>query len=197
MKKKLGVLLFNDFELLDVMGPLQMFGQLNNLIEPCMLSEHSGLIRSVQNIVVETTLDFNNTPKLDILLVPGGFGTRREIHNTKLLNFIRTVFEFTPLILSVCTGSALLAKSGVLDNYRATTNKLAFDWVIEQGPRTKWVRQARWVDDDKVITSSGISAGIDMSLYVIQKLYGVETAQKVADFAEYVWNSDSTNDPFC
>lgn len=196
MKKTLGVLLFPQFELLDVMGPLEMFGQLKKEIDICLLSEKKGLIPSVQGVAVESSTDFHTIPHLDLLLVPGGAGTRNEIQNIKLLDFIRDIFPKIPMILSVCTGAALLAKAGVLDHHRATTNKLAFDWVAAQGPKTTWVRKARWVDDGKIISSSGVSAGMDMSLYVIQKLYGDETAQRVAHFAEYMWNNNSHHDPF-
>ena len=97
---------------------------------------------------------------------------------------------------SVCTGSALLAKAGVLDGVRATTNKLAFAWASSQSAIPQWQRQARWVEDGKFFTSSGVSAGIDLSLAVIAKLISHQAAEQAANFAEYNWNRDADWDPF-
>jgi transcriptional regulator GlxA family with amidase domain len=99
-------------------------------------------------------------------------------------------------VASVCTGSALLAKAGLLDGKRATSTKLAFAWVVKQGPRVKWIRKARWVQDGNVFTSSGVSAGMDMALGVIQHIFGLDTALGVARRAEYIWNEDKSFDPF-
>jgi transcriptional regulator GlxA family with amidase domain len=86
----------------------------------------------------------------------------------------------TAIVTSVCTGAALLARAGILDGRRATTNKRAFQWVVEQGPRVEWVREARWVEDGKFVTSSGVSAGINMTLAVIARLLGKETSERAA-----------------
>jgi transcriptional regulator GlxA family with amidase domain len=100
------------------------------------------------------------------------------------------------IVTSVCTGAALLARAGLLDGHRATTNKLSFKWVTEQGLAVEWIRQARWVEDGKFATSSGVSAGIDMTLALIAKLAGVETAEQVAIRMEYEWHRDPQWDPF-
>ena len=97
---------------------------------------------------------------------------------------------------TVCTGSALLARTGLLDHRPATSNKLAWDWVVQQGPQVQWVRQARWVDDGDILTSSGVSAGIDMALSLIARLHGREMALTSARNMEYIWNEDAENDPF-
>jgi transcriptional regulator GlxA family with amidase domain len=97
---------------------------------------------------------------------------------------------------TVCTGSALLARTGLLDGRPATSNKLAWDWVVQQGPRVRWQRRARWVDDGNVLTSSGVSAGIDMALSLVERLNGREMAITSARNMEYVWNLDPANDPF-
>jgi transcriptional regulator GlxA family with amidase domain len=98
--------------------------------------------------------------------------------------------------MSVCTGSALLARAGLLDGIRATSNKRAFDWVVSQGPAVKWIGQARWVEDGKFATSSGVSAGIDMALAIIARVLGTETAEKDAIGMEYEWHRDAAWDPF-
>jgi len=98
--------------------------------------------------------------------------------------------------LSVCTGSALLAKAGVLDGRRATTNKAAFSWVADQGPRVAWVKEARWVEDGSFITSSGVSAGMDMALGAIALMHSQKTAEQVAQWCEYSWHQNKDYDPF-
>jgi transcriptional regulator GlxA family with amidase domain len=98
--------------------------------------------------------------------------------------------------MTVCTGTSLLARTGLLDGRRATTNKLAFEWVKSQGPNVNWVKQARWVVDGKFVTSSGVSAGMDMALDVISRLHDEDTAQFVANVTEYEWHRDADWDPF-
>jgi transcriptional regulator GlxA family with amidase domain len=98
--------------------------------------------------------------------------------------------------MSVCSGSAILAKAGLLDGRRATSNKQFFDLARAQSAGVRWVEQARWVEDGPFATSSGVSAGTDMALAVIAKLYGREVAQEIADSTEYEWQQDSTRDPF-
>ena len=100
------------------------------------------------------------------------------------------------LTTTVCTGTALLARTGLLDNRAATSNKMAWDWVTQHGPNVNWRRRARWVDDGNIITSSGVSAGIDMALALIARLHGRATAEQAARVMEYIWNDDPANDPF-
>ena len=195
-QKILGVLLFSDFETLDVFGPLEMFGMLPEQIKILLISEHQGIVKSAQGQSVLTEFNFATAPALDFLLIPGGMGTRKEVYNQSLLNWINTRSSQAEITLSVCTGAALLAKAGVLNGHKATTNKIAFNWVVEQGPSVEWIKQARWVDDGSVISSSGISAGIDMSLYVISRLFGEDTRDEVARKAEYQINTDPFLDPF-
>jgi len=194
--KTLGILLFEDFETLDVFGPVEMFGKLTDQIKIAMISQHRGLVRSVHGSLVMAEYDWLNAPHLDYLLVPGGMGTRREVYNQPLLDWIKTRSHSCEITLSVCTGAALLAKAGVLDGYQATTNKIAFEWVKEQGPKVQWIKQARWVDDGRVVTSSGVSAGIDMSLYVISRLFGEPVRDDLVRLTEYNVTTDPANDPF-
>ncbi len=194
--KNLGILLFPNFETLDVFGPLQMFGMLPDKINIVMISQHQGLVKSAQGQSVMTEFNWHNAPHLDLLLIPGGMGTRKEINNQKLLDWIKSRSANTEILLSVCTGAALLAKAGVLNGHKATTNKLAFNWVTEQSTNVSWIKKARWVDDGQIITSSGISAGIDMSLHVISRLFGGAIRDEIARKAEYNVSIDSSEDPF-
>ena len=131
-----------------------------------------------------------------MLLVPGGIGTRGEVNNPVMLNWLKERSEQAELVASVCTGSALLAKAGVLDGLRATSNKQAFAWASSQSEKVQWQQQARWVEDGKLFSSSGVSAGIDMALAVIAKLVSQQAAEEAANFAEYSWQSDANCDPF-
>lgn len=196
LPKTLGILLFPEFETLDVFGPLEMFGMLSGKIKNVLIAQQAGLVKSVHGQAVLAEFDCQNAPHLDLLLVPGGKGTRKEVNNLPLIQWIKSRSAEAELTLSVCTGAALLAKAGVLDGHNATTNKLAFNWVAEQGPQVNWIKKARWVDDGPVITSSGISAGIDMSLYVISRLFGEDIRNDIAKRAEYSMNLDPSADPF-
>ncbi|MFC3127212.1 DJ-1/PfpI family protein [Pseudoroseomonas globiformis] len=195
-KTILGMLVFDGFQLLDVFGPLEMFGNLRDQVCIIILGERAGPVVSSAGpaIMVDATLE--QAKKLDVFMVPGGAGTRREVGNMRLIEAIKSTALATPHVASICTGAALLAQTGLLDGARATTNKRAFRWVVGQGSNVQWVRQARWVEDGKYFTSSGISAGTDMALAMIERLYGRERAQRVADGAEYHWNNDPANDPF-
>jgi transcriptional regulator GlxA family with amidase domain len=199
MPKRLGTLLFPEFELLDVFGPLEVFGNRNYsepLFEVVTVAAAAGLVVSAQGPRAEAQYGLEDCPPLDILLVPGGPGTRRDVENQSLLAWIRARAAQAEWVLSVCTGASLLARAGVLDGKRATTNKRAFQWVVSQGPKVEWVKEARWVEDGNVVTSSGVSAGIDMSLAVVARLAGQDTADYIAKVIEYTWHADSSLDPF-
>ena len=195
-KQTLGVVLFEGFELLDVFGPLEMFGLAAEHFEIRLISETGGVVASHQGPKSVCDDSFQSAPAIDVLLVPGGIGTRREVNNPVLLDWLNERSQLAELVASVCTGSALLAKAGVLDGLRATSNKLAFAWASAQSEKVQWQQQARWVEDGKVFSSSGVSAGIDMSLAVIAKLVSQQAAEDAANFAEYSWQRDANCDPF-
>ena len=194
-KRTIGVVLFEGFETLDVFGPVEMWGHLaeHRLL---MLSQKGGLVKAAQGISVASDCAFADAPQLDILMVPGGIGTRREVGNETMLDFLRSQDVHTEWTASVCTGSALLANAGVLKKRRATSNKMAFDFAVRQDPDVLWQRHARWVADGKYLTSSGVSAGIDMALCLVEKLYGRACAEIIAKETEYLWNPDPNADPF-
>ncbi|MBT1065486.1 DJ-1/PfpI family protein [Bowmanella sp. Y26] len=192
---KLGVLVFDGFELLDVFGPLEMLGQLGDELSIDIVSETVGSVASAQGPSINSAVGFNSA-LYDIILVPGGKGTRTEVNNPELIAWISRQASSAKYITAVCTGSALLARAGVLTGKSATTNKLAFHWVASQLPTANWVAKARWVQDGHIFTSAGVSAGIDMSLALIAHIWGQDRAEKIADYCEYVWNSDPDNDIF-
>ena len=194
--RTLGAILYNDFELLDLYGPLEMFGSLGKDIRIITVAEHVGPVKSTQGPSTLAEYDFANCPPCDLLLLPGGIGTMPELENLALLNFLRERGAQTDTTMSVCSGSALLAKAGLLDGRKATSNKLFFNLASSQSERVDWVEEARWVEDGPFVTSSGVSAGTDMALGVIAKLYGRERAEEVARMTEYEWQSDPHRDPF-
>ena len=183
--KNVGVVLYEGFELLDVFGPLEMWAYVPEF-KLIMIAEQAGPVKSGQGVSVIADYGFADAPELDILMVPGGAGTFPELKNQTMLEFLRTRHEQADITTSVCSGSALLAKAGILDGRKATSNKQFFSLATEQSENVEWIWEARWVDDGDVITSSGVSAGIDMALHLISRMYGEAAAQAIADGTEYV-----------
>ena len=196
MAKTIGALIFPDYELLDMFGPLEMFGMLEDAPEIKMVAATSDPVASRQGPKTTVDATFADGVSFDILLVPGGPGTRPGVDDAALTGWIAEASDASDLVTTVCTGSALLARTGRLDGIAATSNKAAFKWVMEQGPKVDWKPEARWVEDGKFMTSSGVSAGMDMALAVIQRLYGEAEANRVADRTEYDWKRDASWDPF-
>ena len=127
------------------------------------------------------------TTSPDLLLVPGGQGTRKEMHNPALIEWIKQASTKAELVLSVCTGALLLAKAGLLDGLEATTHHGATDLLRQVAPKTTVHADRRFIDDGQVVCSAGIAAGIDKSLYVVARLLGWEVAEKTARQMEYPW----------
>jgi putative intracellular protease/amidase len=194
--RTLGAILYPDFELLDYYGPLEMFGSTGHGLKIVTIAENTGPVRSVQGPCTVAEFSFADAPPLDLMLLPGGIGTMEQLGNPTMLDFLRHRSRDAEVVMSVCSGSAILAKAGLLDGRRATSNKLFFSLATTQSDKVTWVEQARWVEDGKFVTSSGVSAGTDMALGVIAKLYGLAHAEKVAVMTEYEWQSDASRDPF-
>lgn len=194
--KRLGVVLYPEFELLDVFGPLEMFGNLTGVIGVTTVAQQRGPVASAQGPSVVADHGFDDCPHLDLILVPGGAGSRTEVDNPVMLDWLRQRVAAAEVAMTVCTGTALFARAGVLDGHRATTNKMLFSWVASLGPKVEWVKEARWVEDGKFVTSSGVSAGIDMALAVIARLQGEQISNTLAVATEYEWHRDAAWDPF-
>jgi transcriptional regulator GlxA family with amidase domain len=199
----LGAILYPGFEMLDMFGPLEMFSILgSDVVNIHMVAEQQGPVAAAFGAEVGVgpkviaDYSFENAPELDLLLVPGGFGTLVELENQAMLSFIKTRSQPAQIVSSVCTGSALLAKAGVLDGLRATSNKQLFALSVSQSDQVTWVEKARWVEDGKFFTSSGVSAGMDMSLAIISRLFGDEAAETVSKATEYTRHRDADDDPF-
>jgi putative intracellular protease/amidase len=166
------------------------------LFQVFSLAEQAGVVSSGEGPPSYAQHSFAEAPAFDLLLIPGGFGTRAAVHNARFLDQLAAASQRARVTATVCTGSALLARTGLLDGRPATSNKIAWDWVVQQGPRVQWIRQARWVDAGNIVTSSGVSAGIDMALSLVARLLGPDMARTAARFMEYRWHEDATDDPF-
>jgi transcriptional regulator GlxA family with amidase domain len=194
--RTLGAVLYDQFELLDLYGPLEMFGALGPELRIATVAEKKGPVASTPGVETVARHDFSDCPPLDLILLPGGIGTLPQLGNAALLGFLRERSARAEVTMSVCSGSALLAKAGLLDGRRATSNKMFFQVARSQSDRVDWITAARWVEDGPFATSSGVSAGTDMALAVIARLYGRERAERIAIQAEYTWHRDADRDPF-
>ncbi|KAI2780254.1 class I glutamine amidotransferase-like protein [Daldinia loculata] len=203
---RFAVALYPGFQALDVFGPLDILNMLSK-IRPLSLEILSTTLDPVPTLtpssghstgqsVVPTRTYADGVDDIQVLLVPGGFGSRDPANVAPVVEYVRAAYPCLRYLLTVCTGSAVVATSGVLDGRRATSNKRAWKWATAQGPRVNWVRQARWVTDGNIWTSSGISAGIDMMYAFVADQYGEDVAQTLANASEYVRNTDPEFDPF-
>ncbi|WP_367465682.1 DJ-1/PfpI family protein [Snodgrassella alvi] len=193
----ISIILYPDFETLDVFGPVEIFGKVPDW-KMQFYSRDGGLISNRDGVQIATE-SFNTMPQseIDTLFIPGGTGARTLILEADYINQLKQLAQKSRYVLTVCTGSALLAKSGLLDGKRATSNKLSFEWVKTSSLQTQWIEKARWVTDGKYYTSSGISAGMDMALAFVQDRAGEAVARQIATRIEYRWQQDSQQDEFC
>ncbi len=192
----LGAVLYEGFELLDTYGPLEMFGSVGPELEIVTVAQQAGPVASAQGPKTLAEHGFADCPDLDLILLPGGIGTLNELQNPALLRFLVERAPAAKVTMSVCSGSAILAKAGLLDGRRATSNKQFFKLATDQSEKVDWVEAARWVDDGDRVTSSGVSAGMDMALAVIERLFDTQRAEAIAALTEYEWHRDPTQDPF-
>jgi transcriptional regulator GlxA family with amidase domain len=189
--KTVAILMFDDVEVLDFAGPFEVFSvtaELNKDDRPfavLTVAEHPVAVSARNGLSINPDCTISDCPPPDILIVPGGIGTRKLIDNSAVINWIKDCAQTAELMLSVCTGSLLLAKAGLLEGLTATTHHQALDLLRKLAPNTTVVANRRFVDNGKIITSGGIAAGIDMSLYVVGKLLGTAAAEKTANHMEY------------
>jgi len=194
--RTLAALVFPGFQTLDYFGPIEMLGDPEYEIEIITVAKSCGPVpsRHGQRIVVDKLL--SEKKDYDLLFIPGGDSALVAAEDEELKQWIRDASIKAERVLAVCTGTVLLGITGVLDGHKATTNKLDFTDTIHLAPKVDWVKEARWVADDKFYTSSGVSAGMDMALAAIADLYGVDKAEETANGCEYIWNKDANQDPF-
>ncbi len=190
--KKVAILMFDDMDVLDFAGPFEVFSLTSQLNSSDSLpfavftvAEHPGAVSARNGLSINPDCTIADCPPPDILIIPGGKGTRKLIDNAAIINWIKNCEPTAELVLSVCTGALLLAKAGLLEGLTATTHHKALELLRELAPNTTVVENQRFVDNGKIITSAGIAAVIDMSLYVVSKLLGKQQADQTAEHMEY------------
>lgn len=191
---RFSVVLFDDVELLDVAGPVEVLSKVDDF-DVEMLSADGGSVTSSQGVRLGVDGDFSSATG-DVLFVPGGMGTRRLVEDDHFLAQLKAMAAGRQILMSVCTGSALLAVAGLLEGYTATSNKRAFDWATSFGENIEWRRSARWAHDRDRWTSSGVAAGTDMAAAFVADRYGEEFVSDIADAIELRLNLDADDDPF-
>ncbi|WP_163581299.1 DJ-1/PfpI family protein [Gracilibacillus saliphilus] len=188
---RIGIFLFNDVEVLDFAGPFEVFSvtTFENGDKPFKVetvSENGELVCARNGLKVHPDYSFANMPSFDILIIPGGFGAReREINNDTVINWIADKMHTVQLMTSVCTGALLLAKAGLLKGKRATTHWASLERFQSEFPETEVIEGVKFVDEGNIVTSGGISAGINMSFHIIKRLLGSEVAKQTAKRMEY------------
>jgi len=187
MTKTFGILLFPDAEELDFVGPWEVFTMFGKYFDKdwqaLLVAQTREPVRAAKGMLFTPDRSFDDCPPLDVLLVPGGEGTRREVDNEALVQFARRVGQGAAWVTSVCTGAFILRRAGFLAGRRATTHWSAMD-LLRAEPGVTVVEQ-RFVHDGNVITAAGVSAGIDMALYLVGLLASPEVARNVQKFIEY------------
>jgi transcriptional regulator GlxA family with amidase domain len=192
--RHVAIVIFDDVEVLDFCGPFEVFavcgrrsGNAPPPFEVHTIAESAGPVHARHRLSVNPTFAFgdSNVPRADIVLVPGGFGTRREMQNQAMLDWVRRANADAELLLSVCTGALILGAAGLLNGLEATTHFGAYEELRAAAPNCRVRTDQRYVDAGRVITSAGVSAGIDMALHVVARLHGDDVAQETARYMEY------------
>ena len=193
MRQRLvGILLFNEVEVLDFAGPFEVFSVttiLESNVKPFVvktISEDGEMVTARNGLKVQPDYCFDDHPSFDIVIIPGGYGAEQiEIHNPRVIEWIQDQKSKVELMTSICTGALLLAKAGVLDGRKATTHWMDLDRLEEEYPEISVQRNVKFVDEGSILTSGGISAGINLSFHLIARLHGKEVALKTAKQMAY------------
>lgn len=194
-RKRVGIVLFEDIEVLDFSGPFEVFSvtRLNeerrreelSPFEVFLVAERSDPVTTTGGMRVLPHYSFGNCPRLDVVVAPGGWGTRRQMNNPVMLSWLRDRAAEAETVTSVCTGSMLLGFAGLLDGLHATTHWRSLDWMRDSFPSVTVEYDKHFVEDGRVFTSAGISAGIDMALKVVARHFGEKIARATARHMEF------------
>lgn len=190
-RQKIGIFLFNEVEVLDFAGPYEVFSLAEKdgekIFQVVTISERRGVINARNGLKVIADYSFEDDIDIDILLVPGGYGAEEiEIKNKRVINWIKNTSTRVKIVASICTGAFLLAKSGVVSNHRVTTHWMDIERLEKEYPNLNLIRNVKYIDEGDVLTSGGISAGIELSLYIIGREYGEEISHDIAKRMEYL-----------
>lgn len=201
-RKSVGIVLFEDIEVLDFSGPFEVFSvtrldevrryEERSPFEALLVAETFQAVTTAGGMQVLPHVTFENCPALDVLVVPGGIGTRKEMKNAAMLAFVKSRALKLEILTSVCTGALILGSAGLLDGRRATTHWRSLDLMAQLFPRINVDRSSHVVEDGNVYTSAGISAGIDMALKVVARYFGETVARATARHMEYPFPESNT-----
>jgi transcriptional regulator GlxA family with amidase domain len=194
MRRHVAILIFPEVEVLDFAGPFEVFAVTNELIADTFhtftVAEAPGSVRARNGLKVVPDFTLETAPPPQILVVPGGAGTRPLLRKPAVLEWIRQRARKAEIVASVCTGSLVLAQAGLLNNLRATTHHENFAELAALAPNTDVDQSCRFTDNGQVLTSAGIAAGIDLSLHIVSRLLGEAVATQTARYMEYPWRND-------
>jgi transcriptional regulator GlxA family with amidase domain len=195
-----GILVFDQAEVLDFCGPFEVFSVTRFLDEKNqptedspftvkLISETGGTIRCRSDFKVIADYNFKNHPEIDLLIVPGGWGTRKEVNNVVLIEWLKGQHKKTQMMASVCTGSFLLAEAGLINGLEVTTHWASIERMKKTYSKVQVKQGKRFIvsDQGRIVTSAGIAAGIDMSLFLVSELVGEQIAKTTAHYMEYPW----------
>jgi transcriptional regulator GlxA family with amidase domain len=190
MAKNIGIVLFDGVEELDAIGPWEVLSTWTRYFADdgygvSCLSRHGGAVHCAKGLMVHAHHSFADAPPMEVLLYPGGRGTRPQLHDEAQLEWVRRQRDTVPLMTSVCTGSLVYAAAGLLSHRPATTHWAALDQLAEIDPTIDVRRDERFVDDGDIVTAAGVSAGIDMALHLIVRLAGTDRAREVRRYIQY------------
>ncbi len=190
--RNVAILLFDAAEELDFVGPLEVFAAASELhaetpFEVYTVAEHSRAIRAHNGLRVLPEYSFSNCPSPDILIISGGYGARSAMHNAAVVEWVQARAQKAEQVLGICTGAFIMASAGLLDGLEVTTHHELLDHLEEIAPQATVCEHKRVVDGGKILTSGGISPGIDLSLHVVSKLLGEAHAERTARYIGYPW----------
>jgi transcriptional regulator GlxA family with amidase domain len=198
-----GILIFDQVELLDVAGPFEVFsvtrisekekreGERSSLFRVILVAQKLGPISTIGGLRLSPDISTDTCPNLDLLIVPGGQGTRKEVNNHKLIKWIADRSLQSKITASVCTGSSLLGKAGLLDGRESTTHFQAFDFLRQSAPNTKIREDVLFTLTEPIFTSAGVSSGIDLALRIVSHFFGEEVGMATARHMEYPYPQSS------
>lgn len=192
-KLKVVILIFDDVEVLDFAGPFEVFsvaGQLSDykLLDVSVVGKSSKTITAKNGLKVVPDADITQAMDSDILVIPGGDGSKAVIEDLSLLSLVKNVIDRSQICMSVCSGARILAKLGYLDGKEFATHQSVYDDVMDLAKNALPQKSSRFVDLGQIMTAAGVAAGIDLALHVVQKVFGKELMQKTADYMEYPLN---------
>ncbi|MGH7461506.1 MAG: DJ-1/PfpI family protein [Longimicrobiales bacterium] len=190
MSRSVGILLFDEVEVLDFAGPFEVFSVAgrrdgSHPFDVWTVGQHERGIDARNKLVVLPTHSFSSAPPADVLVIPGGYGTRREMLNEKVLDWVRSAAQHAEIVLSVCTGALILGKAGLLDGLAVTTHHGALDELKAAAPTAQVQGDRRVIDNGKFVLAAGVSSGIDASFHVVSRLLGAAVAEETARYIEY------------